>query len=78
MYVWRLTYRVYLHLWGECTGLFCDEHTQLVGILGVNVLDCLAMILENVDADDGLVEVWIRRLNQFVVDVLRVIQCVEA
>ena len=54
------------------------RRTQFVGIFGVNVLDGLAMIFEDVDADDGFVEVGIRGLNQLVVHVLRVFQSVKS
>ena len=49
-----------------------------VGILGLNVLDGLSVLPVDVDSDDGLVEIGVGRLDDRVVDVVQVAECVES
>ncbi len=63
-------------------GRLVDHHqlglAELERVRRMNVLNGLAMVAEDVDANDGLVELGIGRLHQLVVDVLLVLQGVEA
>ena len=65
---------------GDC-GSFVDHQELCLGQLGhilrLNVLNRLAVILEDVDSHDGVVEFGIRRLQDVVVGMLPVVQCIK-
>lgn len=51
---------------------------ELAAVGGVDVLNGLAMRLEDIDADDGAVELGVRGLHQLIVEVLLVANRVKA
>ncbi len=63
--------------WKEVGGQHTDLR-QLFSIVGLNVLNRLPMLTEDVDADNRFVELGVGGCNCFVVTVLSVRQCVEA
>ena len=44
----------------------------------MNILDGLSVVVEDVHSHHSLVELWVGALDQLVVEVLLVVQCVEA
>jgi len=51
--------------------------SELHPVIGLNVLDGLSVSLEDVHSHNGVVELWVRRFNQLVVEMFLIAQGIE-